>query len=418
MTVAALSSLGEAALDGAREGLRVLALGDLSKKPRAESGGVNDSTTDEQTIRDWWSRSPDANVAIATGRYGDRWLVGIDLDGDEGFHSLASLATVAGIGREEVRRALATRRVRTPRGGAHLYYWSGAEIRNSQRKIAPGIDVRGVGGYLVAPPSRLPDGEYLWSGTKEIAELPKWLLDALLTANVPAPIRRDLAAVLPPVGRADGVLSKEELIAFDRDEACLRSLVGVCNGCYGASLSLDGPFAALHRPSNDLSAEFWKDEGGFWVYRDRSPRALFPKLALPQLFAAVVAGKFDRDRPPKGGALVEWRYRLLVETGYRTTRPVELPPTPDLSELEREVLEGFAYLLAVKQNLNDPQSFTARNAAEWIGKGAAWRRVSTALHSLTKKGYLRVAEQRSTPFKKPNGEPILTPFYVLPAGWA
>lgn len=45
-----------------------------------------------------------------------------------------------------------TRGARTPSGGFHLLLWSPAEIRNG--KAAPGFDVRGTGGYLVAPPSK------------------------------------------------------------------------------------------------------------------------------------------------------------------------------------------------------------------------------------------------------------------------
>lgn len=74
----------------------------------------------------------------------------------------------------------------TGSGGAHLYYrHPGTPILNSQSKVAPGVDVRGDGGYVVAPPSIHPRTRrpYRWAGDWEPVEMPP----ALITACQPAP---------------------------------------------------------------------------------------------------------------------------------------------------------------------------------------------------------------------------------------
>jgi len=52
-------------------------------------------------------------------------------------------------------------------------------IKNSTSKLAPGIDVRGQGGMVIAPPSERGDGKYEWVSEEQIADAPQWLLDAV-----------------------------------------------------------------------------------------------------------------------------------------------------------------------------------------------------------------------------------------------
>ena len=116
-----------------------------AKHPRT-AHGLKDASRESATIREWWERWPDANIGILTGPESGFFV--LDVDGKQGEESLIELE----------RRGCHlpdTYTVRTGGGGQHLYFlWlQGADVRNSQSKIAPGLDIRGQGGYVAAPPS-------------------------------------------------------------------------------------------------------------------------------------------------------------------------------------------------------------------------------------------------------------------------
>ncbi len=141
------------------------------KHPRT-AHGVHDASRRPEQVRRWWATWPDANVAVATGH-----LVVVDVDGEQGHAALVALQTRHG-------RALpATPWAQTARG-RHLYFLApGLDIPNSSGRIGPGVDVRGAGGYVVAPPSRHASGRrYRWHGLHGgIAMLPHWLARELTT---------------------------------------------------------------------------------------------------------------------------------------------------------------------------------------------------------------------------------------------
>jgi hypothetical protein len=146
---AAPPRLLDAALYYASLGWPVFPLRPRDKRP-ATRNGFKDATTDADRIRAWWQRHPDANIGLPTGHAFD--VIDVDLpDGVPAFLSLLDTDTdVHG-------------RVSTSSGGVHLYVTptGGGNLAG----IVPGIDYRGAGGYVVAPPSTLGPRGRAWTWT-------------------------------------------------------------------------------------------------------------------------------------------------------------------------------------------------------------------------------------------------------------
>ena len=171
-----LGRFDEAALAYAARGWRVFPLQPGSKKPFKGTHGVLDATSDAATIRGWWTKHPDANIGIATGRASG--IVVTDGDVKGGHDPVGSLLALGG-----GRFPPETLRSATPSDGWHQYFLAPAvEIRNSAGTLGPGLDVRGEGGYVLAPPSIVNGKAYRWINDPEddpVAEMPQWLLDAM-----------------------------------------------------------------------------------------------------------------------------------------------------------------------------------------------------------------------------------------------
>lgn len=117
------------------------------KHPRLRHG-LTDASTDPRRIELWWARWPSANIGLRTGVVMDV----ADIDSAEGWHGLIHLL---GGGLP------AGPRVRTGGGGWHL--WFRPTGFGNRVRLLPGLDWRGAGGYVVAPPSRHAGGaDYRW----------------------------------------------------------------------------------------------------------------------------------------------------------------------------------------------------------------------------------------------------------------
>jgi putative DNA primase/helicase len=140
------------------------------------------ATTAAATVSAWWRRWPDDGIGIATGR--GSGVVVIDVDKrSKGLDTLGLIDAEHGW-------AWATARVLTPGGGVHFYYRcppGGLPSSTHQSRTAggrvdplgPGIDVRGDGGMVVAPPSlHKSGGRYVWQydlvlgGDRHVVDLP------------------------------------------------------------------------------------------------------------------------------------------------------------------------------------------------------------------------------------------------------
>lgn len=144
--------------------------------------GFKDASVEEAAVRSFWKRHPGARVGIATGGAD---LVAIDVDVKQGAPGLQSWrALVEDIGEATEDTAI----TRTPSGGLHIYYrCEHGLIASSVGKLAPGIDVRARGGYVIAPPSTNSEGvAYEWlagHGPEHLAPLPAALAARLLEAS-------------------------------------------------------------------------------------------------------------------------------------------------------------------------------------------------------------------------------------------
>lgn len=137
------------------------------KHPRTKRG-LWEGTTDTGRVTAWWLDWPEANVGIRTGV--DLFVV--DLDGDLGRATWARLCREWGL-------AVETLRAFTGGGGEHLFFRGVGKTTVAQ--LGPGVDTRGEGGYVVAPPSLHQSGRrYRWDdeGTPEIAEAPACVIEA------------------------------------------------------------------------------------------------------------------------------------------------------------------------------------------------------------------------------------------------
>lgn len=122
------------------------------------AGGFKAATTDVETITRWWTANPNANIGIPTGKVSG--LVVVDVDIGPGKDGLASLKELEGRF-FPISKGVA---VRTGSGGLHFYFRApSVDIKSSVSKLAKHIDIRGEGGYIIAPPSmHISGNRYVW----------------------------------------------------------------------------------------------------------------------------------------------------------------------------------------------------------------------------------------------------------------
>lgn len=204
------TSLLTAALDAAGHRWHVFPLRPADKRPALHGEAVcpligdcagghrkweDRATIDPDRIRRAWAERP-FNIGIATGPSG---LLVIDLDMPKrnsstdtpsGVNTFTALCERAG------QPVPTTYRTRTASGGHHLYFTTpdGVKLGNTAGTLAPLVDTRAWGGYVVAPGSTTPAGRYEVTDPSPVAPLPDWLLALLRPAH-----RRPVGPLALPV---------------------------------------------------------------------------------------------------------------------------------------------------------------------------------------------------------------------------
>jgi DNA-binding CsgD family transcriptional regulator len=158
--------------------------GSPGKHPRTSSG-FKDATTDVSTIQRWWGRWPSANIGVATGSVSGIYVLdldnkrNVDLGGGtligEGEHSIRVNSQSLGVDLPDTKTSL------TGSGGSHLVFSYPTEMSTesgttwgNRAGVLSSVDIRGDGGYIVAPPSLHQSGQrYRWlEADHPLSELP------------------------------------------------------------------------------------------------------------------------------------------------------------------------------------------------------------------------------------------------------
>lgn len=145
--------------------------------------GFLDATTDPDKIIASFSRPGAALIGVPTGAASGIAVVDVDVKDDA--PGMAWL--------EDHPELPQTRTHATRSGGWHLVFRHVAGIRNSAGRIAPGVDVRGDGGYVIYPPSP----GYAVADEADAAEMPDWLASACLPSPKPATPYRTTRDIIP-----------------------------------------------------------------------------------------------------------------------------------------------------------------------------------------------------------------------------
>jgi hypothetical protein len=307
----------------------VLPLRPGSKEPASEHG-LLDATTDPERIEAWWSRWPEANIGIRCDG-----LFLLDIDG-------ADNPWLAGDPDRQVELAAAPCS-RTPGGGRHVLMRppAGVRVRNSAGRVATRVDVRGDGGYFVAPPSRIKAGGYAWVegeldvGPEGLPEPPSWLLEAATKPvvepagvptvpgrgnSIPEGVRNDTLASLAGTMRRRGMTQSEIAAALRvvNAERCRPPMDDDEVDRIAKSIAAKPPDAV----SVALSEHHWEQDHPSAIARPRSVREL--REAFPSLRPPVIEGVLRRGEtmnvissPKVGKSWLVLDLAMSVATGRR-----------------------------------------------------------------------------------------------------
>lgn len=144
-------------------GFIIFPCGQNGKKPITEHG-FKDATKDREIINGWFTKNPDANVAIPTGKVNGITVLDVDKKYG-GFYSLEKFDVPE------------TPYVITGGGGRHYYFKYTAKAQTGSNRVGPGLDIRNDGGYVITPPSVHTSGkQYIWHDDHlPFADAPEWL---------------------------------------------------------------------------------------------------------------------------------------------------------------------------------------------------------------------------------------------------
>jgi hypothetical protein len=199
------------------------ACGNIGKHPRTEHGFL-DATRDAERVARYWRQCPEANIGVATGEKNNISVLDVD-PRHGGMDSLLILVHQYG----ELPETL---RSRTGSGGEHVIFEHVPGVRNSASKLGSSLDIRGDGGFIIAPPSlHLSGTRYTWLNDTSPAPAPDWLAAALIGVARPELVgeRRETTA-LTNYGQAALQLATKAILAASNAQEHTLNMEAYCIG--------------------------------------------------------------------------------------------------------------------------------------------------------------------------------------------
>jgi hypothetical protein len=310
-------SLTDAAWEYAFAGIPVFPIKPGMKEPLPGTHGFKDATTDLDQIMKWWQEDPTRNIGISPHYIG---CCVVECERD----SAADVAELAAEGKILPR----TCEVRSASGGGH--HWFMGRLGTGAKKLAPTIDHRGNGGYVVVPPSVIDErdpkaakdttrcGPYRLSVNTPVAVLPAWVAERLNRPTEGREANGDLTAVdLGRLPRALFELANEIIVkdlathgkpeegqgSDDRAFKLTAALGDLARD--GKRLSAEAVAALLHQkwaPHFDISWLLRKARNGVDKYRQNGagcddPAAEFNRYITPDTVEAPSSMPADPFAP-------------------------------------------------------------------------------------------------------------------------
>ena len=345
-----------AALSLAAAGLPVFPAGP-DKRPLLV-GWREKASSKEDQVRKWWDSYPAALPAIVVGRAG---LLVIDCDrhpgGKDGIKAFNQLVTANSAKLANVPMT------KTARGGAHLFFkqpQNDEPLGNGRGELPDGIDVRGVGGFVIAAGAVLPDGKQ-WqfvngrpslvdafkAGT--IPELPQWLADTIRPNQQPNGNGSDgYARSFATVPQADGSWRGEAYAAAALQGAAAE---------VGAA-----PNGKRNETLNAVAFRLGRMIGRGWIDE---------KTVADALLGACDANKYLREH---GHRATMKTIESGIEAGRKEPHP-DLPDREPSSEDDRTPLSdlsGLSGSQGLKQRTSDEQQARGRKAETGTWEEPDW----------------------------------------------
>jgi len=327
------------------------------KHPRI-SGWQTAATTDAAKISDWFRQWPDMQIGVATGAESNLWV--LDIDGVEGLASLKSL--------EEQNGPLPlTWTIRTGSKGLQFYFlWPealGTRTMGNRAGILPGIDTRGTGGQVVAPPSSNRNGPYEVADESPVCAAPEWLVD--LVASKPLPVAKPWTPPPTTIGNTS-TETRARLFAEAAAKRVSTAPDGTRNKTlYSATRACAEVYACYNLPQMEL-------------YNLIIPAAEACGLSQGEASTTFNSGWKDGAATPKPLEDRPWRaappiYQLPARLDYDGPPPAELPEYEEPADLPVHLTDTGNARIMVQAHGQDIRFSNVAKGDGWhVWDGAKW----------------------------------------------